>query len=95
MQNGLIMCASILDFSHFKWAAKENRPAGEMMTLHLCPKTPDGSLDVKPSEVSVPQDFMGAVQLKLKSLKQFDTVFVSVEQQRDRLVFKSFFEMPK
>ena len=45
--------------------------------------------------VSVPQDFMGAVQLKLKSLKQFDTVFVSVEQQRDRLVFKSFFEMPK
>lgn len=94
MQNGLILYAAILGFTHIKWSAKGERQAGEMLTLHLCPKTEGGSLDAKPSEIFVPQDSMSTVQLKLRTLKQFDPVFVSLEQQRDRLVFKSFVDFP-
>jgi len=90
MQNGLIFCGALLGKSHIKWGAKADRKEGEMLNLFVCPKDTSGTLDVKPEEVMVPADAISSVEAKLRTMKQLDTVFLSVEKQRDRLVFKSF-----
>jgi hypothetical protein len=33
------------------------------------------------------------LETKLQAMKQFDTVFLQVEKQRERLVFKSFVDL--
>lgn len=96
MQNGLMMCAALLGVKHIKWGAnKEGRKEGEMMQLFLCPKSSDGSLDVQPQVITVSSDEVPAVQKRLITAKQFDTFLVNLEMQKDRLIFKSFFELPK
>jgi len=93
MQNGLIFCGALLGKSHIKWGAKADRKEGEMLNLYVCTKDTSGSLDVKPEEVMVPADAISSVETKLKTLKQLDLIFLSVEKQRDRLVFKSFVDL--
>lgn len=92
MQNGLFFSGALLGKNHIKWGAKGDRKAGEMMNLFICPKATTG-LDVRPEEIMVPSDSIDAVNLKLLHMKQFDTVFLQVEKQRERLVFKSFMDI--
>ena len=94
MQNGLIFSGVLCGKNHIKWAAKGDRKAGEMMTLYVCPRA-NGSLDVKPEEVMVSSDLIDVVNAKLLQSKQFDVLFIQVDKQRDRLVFKSFIDIPK
>lgn len=93
MQNGLIFCGALLGKSHIKWGAKADRKEGEMLNLYICPKANAGSLDVKPEEVMVATADIPLVETKLQTMKQFDTVFLQVEKQRERLVFKSFVDL--
>ncbi|NCD15391.1 MAG: hypothetical protein EOL92_09215 [Bacteroidia bacterium] len=93
MQNGLIFVGALLGKSHIKWGAKADRKEGEMLNLYICPKANGTSLDVKPEEVMVPADAISSVEARLSAMKQFDTVFLSVDKQRERLVFKSFVEL--
>lgn len=93
MQNGLIFGGALLGKSHIKWAARADRKEGEMLNLYICPKASGGSLDVKPEEVMVPADQIVAVTGRLMAMKQFDTVFLQVEKQRERLVFKGFLDL--
>lgn len=93
MQNGLILCGAILGKKHIKWGDKGDRKAGEMLTLYVCPKSDNGSLDVQPVELSVASDDIPSVDIKLATKKQFDVVFMQVEQFRDRLSFKQFIEL--
>lgn len=93
MQNGLIFCGALLGKSHIKWGAKADRKEGEMLNLYICPKASTGSLDSKPEEVMVPTDLIPEVERKLLPMKQFDIVFLQVEKQRERLVFKQFLDL--
>ena len=91
MQNGLIFGGALLGKSHIKWGAKADRKPGEMLNLFICPKS--ASLDVKPEEVMVPSENITQVESRLLTMKQFDTIFIQVEKQRERLVFKNFIEL--
>lgn len=93
MQNGLIFCGALLGKSHIKWGAKADRKEGEMLNLFICPKASNGSLDAKPEEVMVSTDLMPDVERRLLTMKQFDIVFIQVEKQRERLVFKQFLDL--
>lgn len=93
MQNGLIFGGALLGKSHIKWGAKGDRKEGEMLNLYICPKASNGSLDVKPEEIMVSSEYIRQVEAKLLPLKQFDTIFIQVEKQRERLVFKNFIEL--
>lgn len=96
MQNGLMMCAALLGVKHIKWGAnKEGRKEGEMITLFMCPKSSDGSLDVQPQEINVSADDVQTVQKRLITAKQFDVFIVSLDKQKERLIFKGFFDLPK
>ncbi len=93
MQNGLIFCGALLGKSHIKWGAKADRKEGEMLNLYICPKASNGSLDAKPEEVMVSTDLISDVERRLLTMKQFDIVFLQVEKQRERLVFKQFLDL--
>ena len=93
MQNGLIFCGALLGKSHIKWGAKADRKEGEMLNLYICPKASNGSLDAKPEEVMVSTDLIPDVERRLLTMKQFDIVFLQVEKQRERLVFKQFLDL--
>lgn len=95
MQQGFMICAVLLGASHIKWAAKEGRAAGEMVTLYLCPQAVDGGMGERPCEVMVQHEDIPSVNAKLQTLKQFDTVMINLDKQRDRLVYRGFFEFPK
>lgn len=93
MQNGLIFCGALLGKIHIKWGAKADRKEGEMINLYICPKASNGSLDAKPEEVMVSTDLIPDVERRLLTMKQFDIVFLQVEKQRERLVFKQFLDL--
>lgn len=88
---GLTMTAALLGYSHFRYPAKGERPAGEMMTLYMCEQT-NGNLEVKPVEVSVPQDQISNVMMHIRKFVQFDLLTVKLTLQRERLVFNAFQE---
>lgn len=93
MQNGLILAGALLGKKHVKWGAKTDRVAGEMLNVYVCPKVNGNGLDVTPEEVMVPVDQIPMVEAKLSTLKQFDVVFMAVDKQRERLVFKQFIDL--
>lgn len=72
MQQGLMFFGSIIGLRHFKWAATQTRTAGEMLSIFVCEKTDDGSLESQPLTISVPSEAISAVMAKMHTVKQFD-----------------------
>lgn len=102
MQQGTIIYGALLGINHFKWAAKPDRPAGEMLTIYLCPKTEGGTLDAEPITISVPSENVPSAMMKLKELKQFDLAMVSVQplparpgERQVRFAYRGFFDLPR
>lgn len=101
MQQGLMFFGSIIGLRHFKWGATQTRSAGEMLSIFVCEKTDDGSLDAEPRTISVSSEAISAVMAKLGGVKQFDffACFLNVipsrnPQQPPRYQFVKFATIP-
>lgn len=102
MQQGTIIFGAILGMNHVKWAANANRQAGEMLSMYVCPATDGGTLDAEPITISVPSENVPSALMKLQTLKQFDSVMVSVQplparpgERQVRFNYRGFFDFPK
>ena len=61
MQQGFMFFGSLIGIQHFKWAANQTRAAGEMLSVYVCEKTDDGSLNAEPQTISVPSEQVAPV----------------------------------
>lgn len=101
MQQGTMIFGALLGINHIKWGDKGDRKAGEMLTIFLCPKTDGGTLDAEPVTVSVPSENVASAMLKLKEMKQFEPMLVSVSplparqgERQVRFQYRGFFDLP-
>ncbi|NCC74475.1 MAG: hypothetical protein EOM06_13930 [Sphingobacteriia bacterium] len=101
MQQGFMFFGSLIGIQHFKWAANQTRAAGEMLSIFVCEKTDDGSLDAEPQTISVPSDHVEPVLAKLKTMKQFDSFgcYLTVipgknPREKPRLMFAKMLNLP-
>lgn len=101
MQQGFMFFGSLIGIQHFRWAANQTRAAGEMLSIFVCEKTDDGSLNAEPQTISVPSDQVGPVLAKLQTMKQFDlfgcclTVVPGKNpREKPRLIFEKMMTIP-
>lgn len=99
MFGGVSVKGVLIGFRHFKYAARGDRAAGEMLSFHMCPKA-NGSLDgVQVFSISVPSEQVQATRAFLEGRKQFEQLEVSVdvlparkENEPPRYMLKGFVE---
>lgn len=99
MYSGVSVEGLLIGMRYFKYAAKGDRAAGEMLSFHMCPKA-NGTLDgVQVFSISVPGEQVQATRSFLDSRKQFDHLKVAVdvlparkENEPPRYMLKGFIE---
>ena len=101
MRQGFMFFGSLIGIHLFKWAANQTRAAGEMLSVYVCEKTDDGSLNAEPQTISVPSEQVAPVLAKLQTMKQFDLFrcYLTVipgknPREKPRLVFAKMLSMP-
>lgn len=101
MQQGLMFFGSVIGIKHVKWAANPTRAAGEILSVYVCEKTDDGSLNAIPKTITVTSEHVTQLLPKLQMMKQFDLFGCYITlipgknpREEPRMIFEKLMSIP-